>query len=254
MTEVTAVSREHHAGKTWQRSTSWHFASKDPVAALVSLEIPRAMMSMAIGFVESEGAYVPVAVQGVKQGMNAFVSPDGRWLGDYVPAVYRAYPFQLGRNQDGAEVLCIDEAAGKVSENANGEPFFMPDGAPAKAVADAFNLLLQTEKDRQKTQKACETLTRHGLLEPWPLKMQDGEVVLEAKGLFRIAEAKLYALDSAALAEVRDSTALMIAFGQLFSMQQIHLLGKLGAPNRSGQQAPAVNLSEENGLISFANL
>lgn len=254
MTEYTAISREHHANLSWQRPTNYFFVAKDPVATLTSQEISRALLSMAIGFIESEGTYIPVGVQGLKQGQNKCVSHDGRWLVDYVPAVHRAFPFRLGRNPEGADVLCIDEAAAQVSDRKDGEPFFMPDGAPAKSLTDVFNLLVELEKDRQNTQKGCEALARHDLLEPWPLRVQDGAEVLEPNGLFRIAEAKLYGLDPVALAEIRDSGALMIAYGQLFSMQQIHRLGNLGTASRNTAQAPALNIFDQSGTISFANL
>ncbi len=254
MAEYCVISKERHAGKTWQRPPNYAFAAKDAVAPLVAHELPRAMASMGLGFIESSGVYTLVAVQGLRQGQNKFVSRDGRWVGDYIPATYRTYPFRLGRNPDGIDILCIDETAAQVSENRNGEAFFLLDGTPAPALTQAFQLLVELEKDRLKTQKACDALARHDLLEPWLLRANDGDKVLEAAGLFRVAEAKLYALDPAALAEVRDNSGLMIAFAQLFSMHQVHMMGKPGAQTRSVQEAPVINLREENGLISFANL
>lgn len=255
MPELVAVSRERHQRLTWQRPTGYQFAAQDAVAFVTSQEVPRAMASMALAFVEIGGTYAPVVVQGLRPGQNRFVGRDGRWLGDYLPAPYRAHPFGLARNADNMEVLCIDEAAGRVGESDTGEAFFAGDGSPAQAVAEAFKVLTELERDRARTLKACELLYRHGLLEPWQLQAQDGDEILETKGLFRIAEAKLYSLEPAALVDIRDGGALMLAYAQLFSMQQIHKLGKLGATasaNPGTQQAPA--LSEDNGIISFENL
>jgi hypothetical protein len=183
------------------------------------------------------------------------VSNSGVWLGEYVPALYRTYPFRLARNDENVEVLCIDETFAQVSDSTVGEPFFMPDGSPSPPVAEVFTLLSQIDKEHRNTEKACEVLARHSLFEPWPLRVQDGAELHEPGGLLRIAESKLYSLDSAALIEIRDCGGLMLAFGQLFSMHQIYKLGKLGTTTPSGamgQQPP--KLSEENGIISFDNL
>jgi hypothetical protein len=255
MAEVVAVSKVRHASLTWQRPVNFLFASKDPVVVLGSHEVPRAIMSMAVGFMENMGTHIVVAVQGLKLGQNRFVSRDGRWLGDYIPATYRTYPFCLGRSPEGTDVLCVDEAKAQVSASPSGESFFLPDGAPAPHVAEALALLTQMEKDRQNAQKVCQLLAQHDLLEPWPLKAHDGDEVLEAKGLYRIAERKLYELEPAALAEIHKNGGLMLAFAQLFSMQQIHKLGKLGVPVPGSAPAqPAPKLLDENGIISFANL
>ncbi len=253
MTEYTVVSRERHAGKCWQRPGNYTFASQDPVVSLVSQEVPRAMMFMAIAFIESPGTCVPVGVQGLKQGQNKLVSKDGRWLTDYVPAVYRTYPFRLAHSAEGTEVLCIDEAAAKVAEGNRGEPFFAEDGKPTQVVTEVLTLLVHLEKEHQVTQKACAALVRHALLEPWPLQVKEGEQAMDVGGLSRIAEAKLQALDAAALADVRDAGALMLAYGQLFSMQQAHLLGKISA-QAAASGPPALKLFDNNGVISFANL
>lgn len=254
MTELVPITKERHAGRTWQRPSTFLFAAKDPVVPVTSTEVPRLVVAMALAFVESAEGHVLVAVQGMKPGQNKFVSREGAWLGEYIPSTYRNFPFRLARNEGGLEVLCVDEAAAQVSGNPAGESFFMPDGSPSKTIADIFGRLAQLEKERLQTQKSCEVLAHHGLLEPWSLKAQDGEEVLEAKGLFRVNEAKLYALEPEALKEIRDRGGLMLAFGQLFSMQQVQKFGRLGTQPAGEAQPLTPKLSEENGIISFANL
>ncbi|MGD1213214.1 MAG: SapC family protein [Candidatus Acidiferrales bacterium] len=70
-----------------------------------------------------------------------FVGPDGRWLGSYVPAWYRGYPFRL-LQQEGADemVLCIDESGKLIVDSKDpGEEFFAADGSPSPAVKPILN-------------------------------------------------------------------------------------------------------------------
>jgi hypothetical protein len=250
----TPVSLARHKTLTWQRPADFFFAKQDAICALVGKEIPRAMLAIGIAFMAHGGVHVPVAIQGCKQGQNLLVGADGRWLVDYVPAIYRAYPFRLARNAEGNDFMCIDEVAGGVSDSPTGEPFFDADGTPSKLVADALALLGFIEREHVTTRNACALLAKHEVLEPWPLHYQDGANVTPINGLLRVSEARLNALDAAALHELREAGALLLAYCQLLSIPQVHQLAKLQASKPQPGQAPALNLSDNNGVISFDNL
>src|SRR5690606_13482573 len=117
MAELTVISREQHADKRWKRYTSYSFAAGDAVVALVAQELPRACLSLPLGFVKTEAGFQVVAVQGLQPGRNLWVAPDGRWLGGYVPAAYRGYPFVLANTEDGKRVLCVRPDSGLVNES-----------------------------------------------------------------------------------------------------------------------------------------
>jgi hypothetical protein len=73
-----------------------------------------------------------VALQGLENGKNLFVAPDGRWLGGYIPAALRGYPFKV--LQDNSEpprhFLCFDEESDLLVDatEPNSQPFFKEDG------------------------------------------------------------------------------------------------------------------------------
>ena len=52
---------------------------------------------MPIAFIEQAGRFVPMAMMCPMPEHNLFVGPDGQWLGGYVPASLRSYPFRLVR-------------------------------------------------------------------------------------------------------------------------------------------------------------
>ena len=239
MPSFQAVSPSTHAAKRWRRYTGYAFAVHDALAPLVAHELPRAALHLPIAFAQQGDAFTPVAVLGLAPGRNLFVAPDGRWLGGYVPAAYRAYPFALATLPDGQLALAFDVDSGLLAE-ADGEPFFDADGSPAQGVKDVLAFLNQVHANRAQTARCCQVLAGHGLLQPWPITLQGdgGERVVQ--GLYRIDEAALNALPADALKTVQQAGALPVAYCQLLSVQHLPRLGDLAQAQRQAATPPAV--------------
>ncbi len=262
MSELQAISREHHAAKRWQRYTSYSFASGDAVAQLVAQELPKAAMVLPVGFVATDEGYMPVAVQGLQPGKNLLVSDDGRWLAAYIPAAYRAYPFVLANTEDGQQVLCMRGETGLLSET-EGEAFFAEDGEPAQAVKDVLNFLTQVAANRQTTQRICATLEKHQLIQPWPIQLHTDAGEQNIEGLHRIDEAALNQLPADAFEELRQAGAMPIIYCQLLSMQHLQKLGHLAQEQAAAQQIQLpqtpdgeldLEFLNDSGTISFGGL
>ena len=227
MPNYQPVSRERHADQRWLRPVGYAHAQQEAVVPLVVAELPKAMMSLPIAFIEQAGAYTPVAVLSLLPGKDLFVAESGSWAGDYIPAAFRSYPFRMAATADGKGVLCIDEDSSLITDDPAGQPFFNPDGTIAQAMLDILNFLNQIEQSRTRTAIACAVLQKHQLICPWliNLKTDTGEQAIN--GLFQINEAALNQLPVDALLEVRNAGALHIAYCQLLSMQHLVLLGKM---------------------------
>lgn len=281
MPNIQAIHRTRHAQQRWHSAPSYAFAATDGVVALVAQELPKALLSLPIAFIAAEGSYLPVAVQNFKTGQNLFVAADGRWIGSYVPSAYRGYPFMLGQDSTGKQALCVDEDSGFVcaaddktalaalaKTKATPEPFFGEDGEPTKKILDIFEFLNQVAKNRVDTQRLCTVLQKHALIEPWPVKVQGDSGEQNVDGLFRISEAALNQLPTDAFMELRSTGALLVAYCQLLSVQQLPMLAKLAqahaqaAAQIAKQTKPLVKPSGDldleflnnNGTISFGNL
>ena len=258
-----AISAENLSGKAWLRSTNYAFAAGETLIPLVVSELTQAVPAMPLGFVQSGPGFQLVAVTSPKQGANLFVAPDGRWLGAYVPAALRGYPFRLVKPQDRANsILCIDEASGLVVEAGQGETFFDEDDRPSKALKDVFEILSQVERSRVATQAAVDALAAANLIQPWPMDIKQGEQNIPVAGLYRIDEAALNALENEAFLTLRRSGALPAAYAQLLSMNQLALLRRLSqiqatlnAPPPSVEQKFAglrgIGLSQDDGTLKF---
>jgi len=227
MPKFVPITKTDFADKHWQRVTDYSHAAKDVICPLVLQEMTKTVVSLPIAFAYINEQPTPVAVQGIKSGTNALVDRNGKWIGKYIPAAYRGYPFLLANTEDGQQVLCFDEESDLLGDD--GETFFGEDGEASEAVKGIMTFLTNVQNNRTATQNICTILNETKLIQPWPIKLktEDGEVPVE--GLFRIDEAALNALDKDVFDEIRQAGALPLIYCQLLSMQHLSALANLAA-------------------------
>jgi hypothetical protein len=257
MPKLTAITKQNHADKSWTRFTSYTFASKDNLAPLAGAEIAKAVTGLPMAFAKHKDRFLLVAVLSLFPGTNLFVAPDGRWLGQYVPSVFRGYPFYLAR-MEGQEnlVLCVDEDSGLVNDDrAAGEPFFDDKGEVSQSVKDIMDFLNQVEQNRALTNVSVAALAEAGVITEWPLKIKQGDQEKPVTGLYRIDEAKLNSLEDEQFLKIRKAGALPIAYAQLLSMNNIQMFNQLA--NVQAQMSQAQKLPDikpmlgDDDMISF---
>jgi len=227
MPQLVALTPQRYAHKAWRRHSGYAFAAQAHILPVVVAELANLVSALPMGFVQSGASFRLVAITALQPGTNLFVATDGRWLGDYVPAVLRAYPFQLVKAEDREEsVLCIDESSGRVVEAGRGEAFFDEAGAPSQAVKELLDFLSQIERSRVATQNVVDALQAAGLIQPWPLKIRQGDQILPVEGIHRTDEDALNGLPDDAFLSLRKAGALLVAYAQLLSMPQLKMLQK----------------------------
>lgn len=264
MPKLTAVSPGQFANKAWKRSTSLAFAAEFNMQPVVAAELVHLVATMPLGFAQTGKSFQLVAITSLQPNTNLYVaSDDGRWLGSYVPALLRGYPFSLIKLQDREEsILCIDEDSGLVVEAGQGEPFFDESGASSQPVKNVLEFLAQVERSRVVTQVAVDALQTAGLIQPWRINIQNGEQAVAVEGVFCIDEAALNGLPDGDYIALRKTGALPVAYAQLLSMNQLSLLeyfDKLQAQLKAQAAAQIVsltgldgfNLFQDDGTISF---
>lgn len=263
MAEFVAITPESHAKKVWKQVTDYTFAASDTVIPVVGSEISKVVPMMPIGFVKQEAGYQLVAITSLQRGQNLYVAPDGKWCGTYKPAALRAYPFRLVQQEGAGEIiLCINEASGLVVENTeDGNAFFDDQDQPVQGIKDMVNFLSQVEANSLVTEAAVNALADAGLIAPWEINLKQGKEVVPVEGLFSVDEAALNKLDDEDFLAVRKAGGLVIAYGQLFSMNQLAVLERLGvlqgqileqqAANSEADNLTGFSLSEDEGSLMF---
>ena len=256
--KLVPVNGERLAGKGWRRLRNWSFAAKDAVLPLVGFEFARVATTMPIAFIAHSGRYVPAAVMSPVKGRNLYVAASGQWLGSYVPAALRGYPFALVRVKDAEKLaLCVDEDSGLiVAADEATEKFFEVDGSPSATVKTVIQLLQEVEQNRALTAMAVAALAEAGLIVPWPLTAKIGDQQVTPQGLHRVDEAKLNALDDAAFLKLRKSSALGLAYAHLISLPNAERFGQLAALQQQLAPPPMPPPSElftgdDGGTIRF---
>lgn len=252
--KLAAITPEQFSTQSWRRPTGYAFTTQSNIIPVVVAELAKLVPAMPLGFVKMEDSFQLVAITSLQPGINLFVAPDGSWIGDYIPATVRAYPFQMVKPQDRDEkILCFDTDSGLLGDAGQGEAFFGADG-PSSAVKDILNLLSETEKSRELTQKVVDALQAAELIQPWSLNLQQGEQTMPVEGLHCVDEAALNALPDDAFLSLRKTGGLALAYAQLLSMNQLGVLSKLVGMQvmlKKQLQAQAQAASQQQDLKDF---
>jgi hypothetical protein len=242
MSKFVPVSRELFESKFWKRNPDYSFASKDSVAPLVLQELSKVCLSLPIAFVKNDAGFTPVAVQSFEANRNLLVAKNGKWIGRYIPAVYRGYPFALAASSDDQHVLCVDEDYPFINEE-SGELFFDDEG-PAQVLKDLLSFLDQVRLNREVTVKACQSIADSELFVPWDITIKSDKGDQKIEGLFRVDESKFIELDIDGLDEIRNSGGLPVIYSHLLSVQHIQSLGALARQLNSLVKPETTNVDE----------
>lgn len=200
------------------------FTSVTNLIPLTVTEFAPAALSYPVIFVGD--AKQPVAVLGLRQGENLYVSAEGDFRPEaYIPAYVRRYPFVFA-NDDVQKrlILCVDRAAPFIKEGGS-TPLFV-DGQPSPYTQQAMEFCNNFEQERQRTDAFVALLTELDLFETkeavFTPRNPDGTAAAPQKlaEYFAVSEDKLKSLSNEKLAELRDNGAL----GQIYA----HLVSLLG--------------------------
>jgi hypothetical protein len=217
MPEWIALSKTAHRDAGLLPRDGYRFAENERAVPVLLAELNKVIPHYLLGFVPRGEGYTPVAVLGAQD--NAYLAPDGRWLGTYVPATLRGYPFALANAEDGQSVLAIDAT---LLASDDGEALFTEDGETSDTVNKSLDFLQQCEKNRAATAQAAGKLAEHHLLVPWELAVPtdaEGGTPVKLDGLYRVDEQALNALSGDVLSDLRGAP-LALAYAQLFSTGQ----------------------------------
>ena len=175
-----------------------------------------------------------VALLGLKDGENLFLNSEGRWLGDYVPAWYRAYPFRLFKNDKSDFVICIeDDATTTIAEHGN-ERIYDENLNVSPAVQEIRKFLTAIAQSTSQTESLCAEIEKHDLFIPWNIEVKSGdESKLSLQGLFRVNEDAINTIGPEHLTSMIKSGAMKLIYAHLLSIQHVDKLGQLYAAQAS---------------------
>lgn len=178
-----------------------------------------------------QGGYFAVALLGFETGENLFLSRAG-WDAGYRPLSLAIQPFLVGRAADpeGPSQVHVDLAhprivAGDGAGDDRGVRLFDADGQPTPFLDEIADKLGDLDEGYRESAAFFAALAEHDLIEPFTLEvtLDDGSLN-SLVGFHVIDEARLRALDTAALGALHAAGHLMPIFMAVASLAQLKSL------------------------------
>ncbi len=222
--ELVPLSLEDH-GKLRARKTdraTW-LAGQHAVPLTVE-EFPMAQRHYPIVFSVGDDP-VPLALMGMSEGVNVYVSDDGVVEeGLYIPAYARRYPFLLAKLTPQAEELslCYDPTSDLVGEFDEGSLLF-EDGQPSDHIKHTLTFCEQFEIAGNKTATFVKELQKHELLMDGELTFNrdDMDKPMVYRGFKIISQDKLRDLRGDLLRTWNKNGMLALVFAHLLSLELV---------------------------------
>lgn len=172
------------------------------------------------------GKFIPVALMGLRQQENLFLSEQG-WDAQYIPASVKRRPFLIGiqppkpGETQASRMVYVDMDSPRISES-QGEAVFLPHGGYAPYLESIVELLEYIQYGSELNEKFTETLLQYELLEVVRLEitLKSGERNNLA-GFYTINEDKLSGLAGSAVAELHTKGFLECIYMVLASHSNV---------------------------------
>ncbi len=221
------LDRNHHRNLRLKASPNGlTYAASTIAIPLAIVEFPQAVTEFPIVFaVGDKGPGTPVALVGVREKESLFIDGNGKWLGNYVPAFVRRYPFVLNIDPETkAPMVLVDEAYDGLSAT-DGDRLFEEDGTETEITKSMLAFLGDFKAQGELSNEFMARITKFDLLVPQSIVVNRGkEPSVTLDGFHIVDEKRLHALDDAATLELARSGDLARIHTHLLSLNNIQKL------------------------------
>lgn len=222
--QVMPISLQRHSDWYVEGGLNYEFAKHVNSVPLVAAEIPSAAREYTVVFADAGETVVPVALLGIKDNENVYVTEDGNWDAKYIPAFVRRYPFVFSQHED-KYTLCIDESWSGCNQEGRGERLIDENGERTAYLEKLMSFLQDYQQNTQRTTFYGNKLKELGLLEQKAATFTsaDGKKI-SLKGIMAASREKLNELPAETLHELAQTGALEVTYAHLLSMNNLSLM------------------------------
>ena len=199
---------------------------------IYDLEIPKLAASYPLvfaresplPFAQDTDGYRFCLLCSLSDGMpNGWIDLEGKWVGEYLPAVIRQRPFTVLMNEEEELALYIDEDSPLIM--GEGEQPLFEDGSPTEYLTRIKQYLPALYNSGLRTSKIMKLLQELDLFTPWEIQfLNEEEVATTIQGVFRINEEKLSQLNDEDWLSLKNEGAIPVIYGQLVSTDNLKIL------------------------------
>jgi len=234
------ISSERHRDWSVLSRGNFGFARDVNSVPLLAAEFIAAATDHAIVFAGDDNVVFPSVILGMRDNENGNVAEDGTWIGGYIPAFLRRYPFVFARSEDGKTfTLCMDEEFEGFNKDGKGERLFDADGKRTQYLESILTFTREYQSLFDRTQIFCNRLKEHGLLDAGQAQfnLPDGESA-QLGGFYTINRAKLKALPAETLAEMLSTDELELCYVHLQSLNNLTPMARRMANEAAAPETP----------------
>ena len=169
--------------------------------------------------------YFPVAIMGLEQNKNLFVTEENKWDGRYMPARYTHKPLTLVPNPEDKThfAVAIDMDSPLVQEE-EGEALFNEDGSETEHLEARKKALIGYVENEQVTKGFADVLVEHDLLVSRNINVKVKDKEYNLNGIYMVDEKKFNELSDEAFLAIRKRGFLGPIYAHLGSMHQVSSL------------------------------
>jgi len=228
-TPVALDSAKHRATRLARPVDDWSVAADLNAIFVASVEFGDVCAEYPIVFVnagnDAQGKLqvAPIAVFGLGDKQNLYAE-GGKWRAHYVPALLRAYPFGIARQDETRVVVIMDEGFAGWSTT-DGQALFDDAGQPTPFLAGMRDQLEKIEIEIQRTRLFGSLLVEADLLSPmrFDATLPTGKT-LSVDGFLTVDEKKFAALPDAKVLEMHKNGALGLIHAHQISLRHMRRL------------------------------
>lgn len=226
---AVALNRDRHQKlKIKAIPDHYAFAAKTNALPIAATEFDDVARHYPIVFVgEEPGPFSAVALLGLRDRENLFVSANGEWEPDtYIAAFARRYPFILADMEEPDRfAVCVDESYAGLNEK-EGEALFGADGKETPYMERVLNFLQTFHAEILRTRLFANRLAELGLLVPKVITVERAGQKQHLQGLRIVDAARLGGIDDARVVELFRSGYLGWIHAHLLSLGNIAQLAR----------------------------
>jgi hypothetical protein len=229
---IVALDRQKHQDLNLTTPMDLHFAQKANFIPILLSELSEVIQELPVVFIPiGENEFSLGAITGLQKDSNLLIR-NGFWLGRYIPAFLRRYPFMtLAAPSDTSQfTIVIDEQADCLSGRSiegtlkSKNPLF-EDDKPTKTLQDLIPFLQKFHADNLQTQAFCRRMKELNLLTQGDLAIADKQgKQYQVNGGWLIDDAILKNLDPQVIQEFFQNDLLQKIYQIQFSIKNFPVI------------------------------
>ncbi len=216
---VTPISRDVHKSlRLSALAQPLSFARGTHLLPAVVDEFAAAARELPIVFLPEGDTISAVFLLALRAGKNGFVTADGMWSANYLPAYIRRYPFIMGDVEGQDPILCFDDRFEGLGPD-RGDALFNADGTSSAVLEAAITFAAEFREAGLRTNSFVARLKQLGLFKSVTMDITSskaGQATIH--GLLVVDEDKLRQLPEATIAELHKTGAMPAIYAHLLSL------------------------------------